>query len=290
VKNLDLRPLSVGEILDRTFTLYRTHFLLFLGICAVPQILLLALNLSQVFIGTPAIPGKQGANAAVAHLSTGMGVTAVILGILGLIVWLIVYLFSQGATVTAVSELYLGRTITISDSFRRVRGEVGNLFGVIMLNGLATGAAFILLIIPGIYVMCRLAVCIPAALIENLGPRTSLERSWELTKDNAGRAFLIILLYFALSFAAAALFAVPFQIMMVLSAAKSHPEAMRMWMAFMQVGSTIATVLVTPVLTIASAILYYDLRVRKEAFDLQMMMNPLGGASPVPSSVPSVLS
>jgi hypothetical protein len=287
VKNLDLRPLSVGEILDRTFTLYREHFLLFLGICAIPQILLLMVNLAQVFV---AVPGKQGKTAAIAQMSAGMGVAAVILGILVLIVWLIVHLFAQGATVIAVSELYLGRTITISESFRRMRGEVGNLFGVILLNGLATGAAFILLIIPGIYVMCRLVVCIPAALIEDLGPRTSLDRSFELTKDNAGRAFLIILLYFALSFAAGALFAAPFQFMMVLSAAKSHPEAMRMWMALTQIGSTIATTLVTPVLTIASAILYYDLRVRKEAFDLQMMMNPLGGASPVPSSVPSVLS
>lgn len=287
MKNLDLRPLSVGEILDRTFTLYREHFLLFLGICAIPQILLLMVNLAQVFV---AVPGKQGKTAAIAQMSAGMGVAAVILGILVLIVWLIVHLFAQGATVIAVSELYLGRTITISESFRRMRGEVGNLFGVILLNGLATGAAFILLIIPGIYVMCRLVVCIPAALIEDLGPRTSLDRSFELTKDNAGRAFLIILLYFALSFAAGALFAAPFQFMMVLSAAKSHPEAMRMWMALTQIGSTIATTLVTPVLTIASAILYYDLRVRKEAFDLQMMMNPLGGASPVPSSVPSVLS
>jgi uncharacterized membrane protein len=287
VKSLDLRPLSVGEILDRTFTLYRTHFLLFLGICAIPQILLLIVNLAQVFI---ALPGKQGKTAAIAQMSVGMGVAAVILGLLVLIVWLIVHLFAQGATVIAVSELYLGRTITISESFRRMRGEAGNLFGVILLNGLATGAAFILLIIPGIYVMCRLAVCIPAALIENLGPRTSLERSFELTKDNAGRAFLIILLYFALSFAAGALFAAPFQFMMLLSAAKSHPETLRMWMALTQIGSTIATTLVTPVLTIASAILYYDLRVRKEAFDLQMMMNPLGGASPVPSSVPSVLS
>ena len=287
MKNLDLRPLSVGEILDRTFTLYRTHFLLFLGICAIPQILLLMVNLAQVFI---ALPGKQGKTAAIAQMSVGMGVAAVILGLLVLVVWLIVHLFAQGATVIAVSELYLGRTITISDSFRRMRGEAGNLFGVILLNGLATGAAFILLIIPGIYVMCRLAVCIPAALIENLGPRTSLERSFELTKDNAGRAFLIILLYFALSFAAGALFAAPFQFMMFLSAAKSHPETMRMWMALTQIGSTIATTLVTPVLTIASAILYYDLRVRKEAFDLQMMMNPLGGTSPVPTSVPSVLS
>jgi hypothetical protein len=287
VKSLDLRPLSVGEILDRTFTLYRGNFLLFLGICAIPQILLLIVNLGQVFI---TVPVKQGKTAAIAQMSAGMGIATVILGLLVLVVWLIVHLFAQGATVIAVSELYLGRTITISDSFRRMRGEAGNLFGVIMLNGLATGAAFILLVIPGIYVMCRLAVCIPAALIENLGPRSSLERSFELTKDNAGRAFLIILLYFALSFAAGALFAAPFQFMMFLSAAKSHPETLRMWMALTQIGSTIATTLVTPVLTIASAILYYDLRVRKEAFDLQMMMNPLGGVTPIPSRAPSMLS
>jgi hypothetical protein len=287
VKSLDLRPLSVGEILDRTFTLFRGNFLLFLGICAIPQILLLIVNLGQVFI---TVPVKQGKTAAIAQMSAGMGIATVILGLLVLVVWLIVHLFAQGATVIAVSELYLGRTITISDSFRRMRGEAGNLFGVIMLNGLATGAAFILLVIPGIYVMCRLAVCIPAALIENLGPRSSLERSFELTKDYAGRAFLIILLYFALSFAAGALFAAPFQFMMFLSAAKSHPETLRMWMALTQIGSTIATTLVTPVLTIASAILYYDLRVRKEAFDLQMMMNPLGGVTPIPSRAPSMLS
>ena len=287
MKSLDLRPLSVGEMLDRTFTLYREHFVLFLGICAIPYVLLLALNLAQVFL---MFPGKLGGNAAVAQMSAGMGATAIILGLIGLIVWLVVYLFSQGATVTAVSELYLGRSITIADAFRSVRGEAGNLLGVILLNGLATGFAFILLIIPGIYMMCRLAVCIPAALIEKLSPRASLERSFELTRDNAGRAFLIILLYFALSFAAAALFAMPFQFMMVLSAAKSHPETLRMWMALTAIGSTVAKILVTPVLTIASAILYYDLRVRKEAFDLQMMMNPLGGVAPTPSRVPSMLS
>jgi Membrane domain of glycerophosphoryl diester phosphodiesterase len=197
---------------------------------------------------------------------------------------------TQGATVTAVSELYMGRNITIADSFRRVKSELGNLFGVAFLNGLATGAAFILLIIPGVYLMCRLIVCIPAALIENLGPRTSLERSFELTKDNAGRGFLIILLYFALAFAASALFAVPFQLMIVVTAAKNNPEMLRFWMALSQVGTTIANVLISPVITIASAILYYDLRVRKEAFDLQIMMNPLGSVSPATSTLPTMLS
>jgi hypothetical protein len=46
------------------------------------------------------------------------------------------------------------------------------------------------------------------------------------------------------------------------------------------VGAFIAQVLVSPVLTIAAAVYYYDLRVRKEAFDLQFMMNPTGPIAP----------
>jgi hypothetical protein len=49
------------------------------------------------------------------------------------------------------------------------------------------------------------------------------------------------------------------------------------------VGTFLATTLVTPILTIATAVFYYDLRVRKEAFDLQVMMdetNPPATAAP----------
>src|SRR2546430_13250217 len=45
------------------------------------------------------------------------------------------YLFAQGGTVFAVSELYLGRTTTIGASLGRMRGQLGSLFGVILLNG-----------------------------------------------------------------------------------------------------------------------------------------------------------
>ncbi|MGH9811917.1 MAG: hypothetical protein ACRD4T_02160, partial [Candidatus Acidiferrales bacterium] len=38
---IDLRPLSLGELLDRTFSLYRNHFWLFVGITAIPYLLLL---------------------------------------------------------------------------------------------------------------------------------------------------------------------------------------------------------------------------------------------------------
>src|SRR5208282_478717 len=148
-------------------------------------------------------------------------------------------------------------------------------FGVMLLHGMAVAVGFILLIIPGVYVMCRLLVDVPSALLENLDARVALERSWRLTEDSAGRAFLIIVLYFSLSMAASMLFAVPFQLGMLFE--KNNPGMIVVLLALVQVGSFIATVLVTPVMTIAAAILYYDLRVRKEAFDLQVMMAPLSG-------------
>src|SRR5260370_21458674 len=47
MSTLDLRPLSIGELLDRTFSLYRRNFLLFIGISAIPQLLVLAMRLAQ---------------------------------------------------------------------------------------------------------------------------------------------------------------------------------------------------------------------------------------------------
>jgi hypothetical protein len=291
MNTFDLRPLSLGEILDRTFTLYRSYFLLFVGISAIPRVLVLVLNLAQVFVLVPMGGLGLGGSAPRAPVpSTQMvgGIIAyAVLAMLALVVGLIVLLLTQGATIIAVSELYLGRSITIAESFKRVRGELGTLLGVVILNGLAIFAGFIFLIIPGIYIMCRLLVCVPAALTENLGPVESLERSFALTLDNAGRAFMILLLYFAISIGAGVLFAAPFEVGIFFS--KNSPGLMAFWLAMTQVGGFVAGVLVTPVVTIASAVFYYDLRVRKEAFDLQMLMSPLGIAR-TGGGVPTVLS
>jgi len=200
----------------------------------------------------------------------------------------VVYLLAQGGTVYAVSELYLGRKTTIGASLGRMRGQLGNLFGVTFLSGLAMMGGLILLIIPGIYIACRLVTAVPAALLEDLGPRASLERSFKLTKDNAGRAFVIYLLYFVLVYAAVLLFMGPFLFMVGMSV--KDPAMLRIWMAISQVGAFVGQVLVGPVFTIAAAVFYYDLRVRKEAFDLQIMMNPSGNVSPGFAGVPTTLT
>jgi hypothetical protein len=289
---LDLRPLSIGELLDRTFSLYRRNFVLFVGISAIPHLFVLAVKLAQIGVMPVAtrvntLPRAPGFQAASPGISGNFAAYAAI-ALLGLVVYLAAILFAQGGTVFAVSELYLGRQTTIGQSFSRAKSEVGTLLGVLILNGLVTIVCFLLLIIPGIYMMCRLSVAVPAALLENLGPREALERSFALTKDNAGRAFLIYFLYFVILYAAVALVAIPFGIGIVLS--RNDPTMLRTWSALSEVGSFFAQVLITPILTIGLSIFYFDLRVRKEAFDIQMMMNPLAAGVPAPRVAASILS
>jgi hypothetical protein len=271
---LDLRPLSLGEILDRTFTLYRRNFLLFMGIAAIPAILQLAVNLSLLFFR-----GSQATNFT----------TLILGGLVTLVVFMVAYLISQGATIFAVTDLYLGRDTSIGKALDRVWGNIPNLFGVTLLNGMAVLVAALALVIPGIYVACRLLVCVPAALIEDRGPRDSLSRSWELTRDFAGRAFVIFLLVFALSAGLGALLSAPFSVLTVL-AINNNPEMVRTWTALSQVGSTIANLLMTPIMLIATSVYYFDLRVRKEGFDLQFMLDPTSeGHTRSQGSIPSIL-
>jgi len=278
--DLDLRPLSLGEILDRTFFVYRRNFLLFVGITALPQLLVLGFKLAQIFM----TGGTKGPRLSQPDF-TALGLIGILIGV---IFYLVAYLYTHGGTVYAVSDLYLGRPTSIGAALRRMHGEAANLFGVLLLNGLAMLGGFIFLIVPGVYIACRLATCVPAALLENLGPGDSLRRSYSLTKDFAGRSFVIFLLYVAILYGALLLFAFPFIFAIAFSG--KDPAMLVIWAALSQVGSTIATVLVTPIFTIATTVFYYDLRVRKEAFDLQMMMNPGGSVSPAGAAVPSVLS
>lgn len=258
MNNLELRPLSLGEVLDRTFTLYRTNFLLFVGLAGIPRLPVLVASLVNLQMG----------NVASFTWSISM------IGFLALIYILafVGYLFAQGGSVLAVSELYLGRTTTITQTLRRVADDIGSLLGVLFLNGLAIGAGFIFLIVPGIFLMCRLFVCVPAAIIEKKSPSQSLSRSWDLTSGFAGRAFVILCLYFVLAIGFASLTTIPISLALVASA--NDPGAVRAWGSVQAVLSTFVEVLLTPILLVATSIYYYDLRVRKEAFDLQFMMDP----------------
>ncbi len=261
---VDLRPLSLGEVLDRTFSLYRQHFVLFVALAGIPRLPVTLLSLVQLWL------------PSAVNMSSIL--TMVVFYIALFVAAIAGYLLAQGGTVLAVSELYLGRPADVATTLRRVVDDMFSLLGVVILSGLAIGAATILLIIPGIYVACRLLACVPVAVIEKKGPGESLSRSFNLTQGFAGRAFVVMLFYFAVAIGLSTLVVLP--ITLIIAANANNPDVVRSWASVQTVLSAIAEALLTPIVLIATSIFYYDLRVRKEAFDLQVMMDPEGANIP----------
>jgi hypothetical protein len=284
---LELRPLSLGELLDRTFFLYRRHFFLFIGISAIPYSLLLIVNLGNILFSRrrafPQFPPIMTHLQPSALLSTAIGAAA-LAGIVGILV----FVTSFGATVFAVSEIYLGRPASIMGSLRRAGGKLLTMFGVIILVGLIFIGGLILFIFPAIYFMCRCSVAFAAAVLERIGSAEAVRRSFQLTKQFAGRAFMIYLLTVALAFALVGTLQFPFGILIVIYS--RQPSVMTILLLLMQVGSFLGSVLAAPISTISFTLFYYDLRVRKEAFDLQMMMQAIGSdpaQTPIAGEIPS---
>jgi Membrane domain of glycerophosphoryl diester phosphodiesterase len=287
----DLRPMSLGELLDRTFSLYKNNFTLFAGIVALPYLVLFLFEVASSATQSAGLPVQPGAPGGVPRgAAPNLGLIAGIAGgaLIFIAVFLVLTAVVHAATIFAVSDLYLGRPASVRASFRRVRGKVLTVIGISILNGLIVMVGFILLIIPGIIFACRVAVAVPAAMLEGETPVSAINRSWELTKGHAGDIFLIGLLVAVMGWIVAVIFELPFILM---AGPLTRPHALPFGLAVLQhLGSFIAQVLVGPIGTIAYSLMYYNLRVQKEAFDIQHLMASLGPGSAPGTQLPGAAS
>ncbi len=258
-----LRPLSTGELLDRTFSLYRSHFALFFGIFALPHLCVLAVQCLAFAFQTS---GTQLGNV----------LTTAAFGIVAGLLSMVVAAASQAATVVAVSNVHLDRPASVMDSFSKVKHQIAGVIGLSLKMGILVGLACLALIVPGILLMIRWSLAVPAKVLENKSSGEAMSRSSELSQGNRGRIFVIWFLFMVLSIGVSLLLQWPIQIAAGGArgvAALQHAAVG--WQVASLVATFISTCLVGPMATIAFSLVYYDERVRKEAFDLQLMMTTL---------------
>ena len=264
-----LRPLSTGELLDRTFALYRSHFALFLGIFVIPNLFVLAFR----FLGIALEPaGPQMVNIF-ARLPWIYG--AAVLSWLSLVV-------SRSAIVMAVSQVHLDHAINVVDAYSRVKKHLLGAIGMSFLIAVAAGACLIL-IVPGILLFVMWSLALQAKILEDKGVFDAMTRSSDLTRGHRWRIFVIWVLFMILPIAVNQLLQWPILLATGLSGNIAFQRVAPIW----QVASASATFftecLVGPLSTIAFSLVYYDERVRKEAFDLQLMMMTLDAQPLAPS-------
>ncbi len=313
---LDLRPLSIGELLDRSFTLYRRHLALFVGIMAVPSVfgLIFALLVTTFMRGQGLMfqlqPGQPPPDPEKFLPVIAVGAVVYVVMILG---YWVLYMLALAATTLAVSELYVGRVMSIRDSYAHVTGHLGRLLLLALLwalwVGVPTMLIFVLLISPaflfarttpanvipvlvaivtifamlasfvlGGFLWLRYALSVPALVLERVTARAAMHRSVSLTRGFLFRVFLLVLLAFVLAYTSAMFLQSPFIVGSMIAGGPMTTTGFMLQMAGTVFGS-IGTALTTPIMVIGFAVLYYDLRIRKEALDLQVMLGALDAAA-----------
>lgn len=326
---LELKPMSLSELLDRTFTLYRNHFWLFCGLMALPEVVITICSLVSVILFPVRMVAPTAANAAnpfgaLSAMKSSLGATFVLL-----IVSAICGSYAFGAVTLAVSEIYMGRSASIRKSFRLVRNRLAGLLGLILMlvfigfifvfAGLMMGAFLGVLLSSGLmlvapaalkvlasvlvallvfacliggailalWLLMRFAVSIPVFLLERVGVLDSLGRSGALTRGHRWRILGAVIIMYVVVYVVQLLFSGPFVVMTMIDAVKG---LLPLWLRIgTSVAGAVASTLAGPLLMITLALIYYDVRIRKEAFDLEAMMAALGpstppAAGPAPSS------
>lgn len=245
-----LEPLTTGQLLDKTFQLYRKHFLLFAGIAVVPPALS---GISQMALGSE-------------------NIAATIAGLFGMLLYLAALGVGQAATCVAVADVLLGRPTGIGLAYKRVVGHAIRYLAIILGLAIIVGLGVIALVIPGVYFLITYSLAIVASANEDIGFTKALKRSKELVKGNRSRISLIYLLSLVITYACVFGLTIP-----AVAASASLMESSPMLAnAIVQLAGVLAGMLSTPIGLIGFTLAYYDARVRKEAFDLQVMMEQSG--------------
>ena len=273
---------GLGALLDEAFRVYRTNFLPFIAIAAVPA----AANvLGNLFAAAGDSP-------------------VALLGPLFILASIALSVIAAGAIAFGVARHYSRGEVDVVDCYSHafqvgvfliaqaivVAVVIGSFFvlGVILFfvgvlaGGFGSGsdsevftliAAGALLVLAGIAITAWLGVRwfsgAYAVVIEGKGPIAGLGRSWDLVTGSWWRVFGIVLVVLIVIIGVALVIGVPLGVMGAIAGSVAAGDQGAT--AGGAIAGAVATAVITPYAYIAGALLYFDLRVRKEGFDLDAL-------------------
>ncbi|MCU0492302.1 MAG: glycerophosphoryl diester phosphodiesterase membrane domain-containing protein [Chloroflexaceae bacterium] len=319
----NLRPMSLGDLLDATFRLFRNNFLTFIGIAALMQLPFILLQLvlgfafnqqvaTDIFRLADELPGFDPGTDSFGTLPlAGMFAFIGFTLVLALFQAFVILPLINGALANAVSRRFLNQDVGIIGAYNLGAGRIisvivtnlivallGGLVGGVLIGGFVfvifaisavlassgdsgsgallgvlaffgTFAALIVLLLLISFVFVRFIFVTQAAVLEGKGPIEALGRSWRLLTGSYWRVLGIVVLIFILLYI---LVAIPTSIAsFAIGLIFSRPEDFVLQQTLSGVISYSTQILVLPFQLVAYTLLYYDLRVRKEGFDMQMM-------------------
>ena len=305
MRQRSLRPLGVGDIFDEGFDLYKKNFSLLVLITLVVTVPL------DIVLGVVRLQTLRYA-AGFGHWFTdnadASGFFSVLGGLLGAFpILCLLYAIPVGALSAAAGSLYVGDPATVRSAYRAVMRRLPSLLVTSLIVGLSLSLGFALCFVCVIVPAVRFLFAADVFTLEGKTLIGSLRRSSQLVAGDAARVFgilvLLILIYGVLAVGIEVPLAYAFDLLLrntpsgqgLLGTGVLLQSGNIRGQVIDQLSSGLAHVLILPFLVSIVTVLYFDLRVRKEAFDIELLARdlqypPLAVASafPPPLSPPIV--
>lgn len=309
-----LRPSTLGEILDRTFQIYRNRFWRFVGIGALPLLVALLVGLvAGVILTISGIAGRIHSNPV-----TFIRIfTVVLVYVIVLPVYLGAYAISAAGITEGTVLAQRGEAFTIRGVLRNVWPRFWTYFWYLLLQGilavLVPGCAAGALIAPLFYLIARsgtgfgsafffglLAIALGTAafglivwlflgfaigmavcVVEKKTAWESLKRSWRLSNGTRGRIFVLYLLMSALALVVVMMSYFMAALLVALASLAGQRAAVMAVMGAIAavvylIGVFGTQIALLPMPWIALTLFYFDQRIRKEGYDIEWMMQQAG--------------
>lgn len=280
-----LRPLSTRQLLAITFSLYRRHFKLLVGVSILGPVATSVCPLLHVS-GALAV-ARLDARAALISTAVGVLVCVTIMLLAGLAI-------SSAATAMAVASVRLGREVRAFEVYRALKGRIWRILGVVLsvflraflsaalflglgmialalaaalgynsrveagtIGFVCGGIALLAAILVAARIYLRYAVAVQACVVEDISRKLALERSAFLTEGASIRVAAVWGVFVLLSFGMGFVLEVPALLL--------RGQAVAFQVSSVA-ACVIAGALTAPVGTIGLSLLYFDQRLRKDGF------------------------
>jgi len=236
-----IRQQSAGDVLRNMFAIYGRGF----GVIFLTYLL-------------PIIPFSIWQTEASAARATGSWLIAFFLGT-------IVRLLAFGAITISVSDICLGNAPSLIRSYKKVFRLFVKMFTASFLQLMFDLIGLVLLIVPGVIAILWFMFTPCVVVLEGLGGLTALKRSKAIGQGYNWRNLGIIVLLIVIWIVIYVILAVPFVLL--------FPHAVGHFGA--RLFEVIVGSLGAPLTIIGIVLMYYDLRVRKEAYDAAALAEDL---------------
>lgn len=281
----ELRPLAIGEIVDAAIKLYRSNFGVLIRISGAVMLPIgLVQLIATILVGPVDFASMVTVESEPATLGEALGplgpiyTVVAITGTLAFLATIIV----QGASIQAIATVYQGAEPDWRESLRIGLRRWLPLLAATLLTSIGAVFGLIFCLVPGVWLFTVWSVTPAPVVTERMGAISAMRRSYQLVKGRfwqvLGAMALGYLLYFVASQVLSTVTAVVTAVGTMGSGSVSFIPS--------TIGQIIVGIIATPFLAIITTIIYFDLRVRKEGYDLELMAADLAGMErPTPPPV-----